>query len=380
MAEPRPATPADNDALVRLFAEVPMEGELVLATMRGPRFAALYDLHGGDVDCWVQDVDDSGPGAPGATRRLAGVGTIIVREGWLDGRVQKVGYLGDLRIAAQARRSKTVARFYGPLLQATIARTGCDCYLTAVLASNTAALQALTRRRPARAGQPHYQLLRRFDAVSVQFAGRRRAHHSPFSVSTARPEDVAPLARFLDADHRGRAFGFCFGAGELERRLATWPGFRLDATYIARDRGGQIVGCTTAWDPAPVKQYRVLAYRGKLAWVKRAWNGLCRLTGWPPLPDPGQDFRSLYLCNLSVSGDDPAILRALLERLYADFRPAGYHFFTLYADEGDPLRPALRGFTTRTLPFLLFAVAGADRPGAGAGWPAGRTGFEIALA
>jgi hypothetical protein len=371
MAEPRLATAADNEALLDLFASVPMEGDLVLSTLRAPDFFSLYRIQGCEAECWVQDA----AAQPG----LSGVGTVLVRDGWLDGRPQKVGYLGDLRAGPEAQRSRSVARFYGAVLDGLITRTGCEVFLTAVLASNQRALLALTRRRPARASQPYYHLLRRFSAVSVQLTrGRRSAPALRCRIRTAEAADVPALAAFLDRDHRGRICGYRFDAGELQRRLASWPAFSLGATYLAVDSEGAIAACASAWDPAAVKQYRVLAYRRGMRWAKLGWNVAAGLLGWPPLPPPGGVFRYFYLCNVSVRGEDPEIFRALLDRIYADHRSRGYHFFTLYLEDDDPLRPALRGLRARALPFHLYAVTSAGRPRTQ--FPAVRTGFEIALA
>ncbi|MDP2343789.1 MAG: hypothetical protein Q8O67_23115, partial [Deltaproteobacteria bacterium] len=54
------------------------------------------------------------------------------------------------------------------------------------------------------------------------------------------------------------------------------------------------------------------------------------------------------------------------------------HFFALPLYENDPLAPAVRGFIVRRLGFRLFAVSSSARPRTA--WPAGRPGFEIALA
>jgi hypothetical protein len=367
MSPMRRATPEDNSALLELFGAVPMQGELVLSTQRAPDYFALLELQRGTSEVWVHD--EGG--------RLDGMGAIHVREGWLDGQPCRVGYLGDLRAHFSARRSRGLARFYGPILEEAAERHGVSAFLTSVMATNAAAVQALVRRKASRAAQPHYTLLRRFSAVSVQFVLRRKPRPSPYTVRRATPEDVPAMAALLDADHRARAFGYRYDLGELEHRLARWPGMKVEHCYLAFDRDGRLVGCTSVWDPAAVKRYRVLAYRGGMRWMRLGFDALASVVGAPRLPVPGQDFRSFYLCNTSIVGEDPAIFRALLEQVYADHRGQGFHFFTLYLGEEDPLAPALKGFLLRRLDFHLYAVTPASRPRDT--FPTGRTGFEIAL-
>lgn len=362
---PRLATAADNQACLELFSAVPMRGELVLSTRREPDFFALYRMQRAEAFTYVGE-DEKG---------LLGMATALVRDGWLDGRVQKVGYLGDLRVRFD--RSRAFGRLFGDSFDALCAQTGCRAYYTAVLASNRAALNALVRRSPKRKNQPYYHPLHRFSAVSVQLT-RRRTPSSDVQVRSATADDVPALAALLADAHRRRPFGYRFDDGELQHRLAHWPGFTLADTLVATGAKGEPVGVTTVWDPSPVKRYRVHAYNGAMRWVKRTFNLAATVTGWPKLPAPGSDFRYAYLCNLAVKDESPAVFRALLEHAYARLQPSGRHFFTFELDEGDPLAGALVGLMARRLDFQLFGVTPASERRTN--WPSGRTGFEIALA
>jgi hypothetical protein len=343
-----------------------MRGELVLSTQREPDFFALYGMQRVDPFTYVGDDEAGG---------LVGMATALIRDGWLDGQPARVGYLGDLRIRFD--RARTFGRFFGDFFDQLCAQSGCSHYYTAILASNRAALNALTRRKGKRTNQPYYAKLHDFSAVSVQLT-RKRSPSTALRVRSATKDDVPRLVERLAETHRGRPFGYRFDQGELEHRLAHWPGFSLDATLIAEDAKGELLGVTTVWDPSPVKRYRVHAYEGSMKWVKRGFNLAASLARWPKLPEPGNEFRYAYLSNLWVKDESPATLRALLEHAYARLQPLGFHFFTFELDAGDPLEAALKGFMARRLDFQLFGVTPASI--SRAEWPRGRTGFEIALA
>ena len=364
----RPSEPSDNAALLELFASVPMSGSLVLSARRDPDFFRLYAIQRGIPECWVYE----------HAGRIAGSGTVLVRDGWLEGRAARVGYLGDLRSSFGASRERGLVGVYGAVIEDTVRRHGCERFLTAVLSTNALAIQTLVRRRAARATQPRYTPFRRFAMVSIQFAGRRRRHRAACRTRRATAQDVPAIVSLLDRDHRQRPFGYRFDQGEFEHRLEHWPGMTLDRTYVAVDRDGRLLGITSAWDAAAVRRYRVLGYRGLMRWTQLAWNLPAGVLGYPPLPEPGQDFRYLYLCNTSIENDRPEVLRALIETIYADFRGSGFHFFSLCVYEGDPLAPALSGFLTRRLDFQLYIVTRAEE--ADDRLPEGRPGFEMALA
>ncbi len=363
---PRLTTPADNQGCLDLFSAVPMRGELVLSTQREPDFFSLYAMQRVEPFTYVGDDGESG---------LVGMATALIREGWLDGAPARVGYLGDLRIRFD--RGRTFGRFFGDFFDVLCERTGCTSYYTAILTSNRAAMNALTKRKAKRVNQPYYQRLHAFDAVSVQLTRRRRPSSS-VNVRAATQEDVPRIVERLAAEHRRRAFGYRYDQGEFEHRLARWPGFTLENTLLAVDAAGEVIGLTTIWDPSPVKRYRVHSYEGSMKWVKRGFNFAASIARWPKLPEPGGEFRSAYLTNVWVKDQSPDVFRALLEHTYARLQPLGFHFFTFELDENDPLAPALRGFRAQRLGFTLFAVTPAKT--SRTEWPLGRTGFEISLA
>ncbi len=362
----RLATAADNADLLKLFQSVPMRGELVLCTERSPDFFALYRQQRGTHECWALEKDG----------RVRGCGTVLLRDGWIDGERRRVAYLGDLRAGPGGRGA--LHRSYAPLLQSVAERHAVTHFYTAVLASNQAALHALTRRSPRRATQPIYHLFRRYDAVQIHFTRPRWSAPSKHAVRTATRSDLPALTQLLDRDHRERPYGYCFDQGELEHRLLHWPGYSLDSTYLAHDSEGQLAAAATVWDAAPVKRYRVEQYRGTMRWVRRLFGLSSTLWRHAPLPAPGECFRYAYLANLSVPSGDPRALRALLDRAYRDHRRRGLHFLMLYLEANSPLAPALGGFTTQRLPFLQYEVTPADAQAPPA--RPGTSGFEIALA
>ena len=345
-----------------------MRGELVLSTQRGPDFFALYRQQGGPFETWVQE-DPEG--------RLVGMGSLLVRDGWLAGAPARVGYLGDLRTRFASRRSGALAHFYGAVLREAQARHGVSAFLTAVLASNQDAMQSLVRRSSRRPEQPQYHPFRRFTLRSIRFQGRRRRRSTPFELRTATPEDLPAIRERLAEDHRQRPFGERFDQGAFEQRLSAWPGFALEQTWLAFENEA-LVGLTSVWDPSPVKRYRVEAWNGPLRWQRLAFNAGAAVLGWTRLPPAGAILDTLHLCNTWIQDDRPEVLEALLEDIYAWAQPRGHHLLSAPVYEGDPLGAAFRRFNTRGLDFHLYVVLPPGQPLPELG--GSRPGFEPSLA
>lgn len=371
----RQASAADNDALCTLMNAVPMEGELHLATDRGPDFFALYKMQRADTEVWVHD------GPDGVDAMCA----MVRRPGYVTPGADPVPvvYLGDLRTRLTGRRTLAFAEMYKRLFARQCDVHGVAMGYTAILASNTLALRSLTRVRAKRAGQPRYTRLSPYDMVSVHFVtpprlARALGPRMPrgLHVRRATAADAPQLDAFYDARQRERPFGAPFTGG-MAWRVAHWPGFSWDNTWVA-EKNGRVVGMASLFDPAPVKRYRVLGYHGGMRRARAGLDMASRLTGAARMPTRGEAFRALYMTNFAVLPGEPGVQRALLEACYTAGFHSGAHFMSFAAFAGETWAPVLRGWVTRRLGFHLYAVTPADAPPPA---PSGRRpAFEIALA
>jgi len=368
----RPARPADEAGRRALLAEVAMDAELSFSIRRTPTVDAMYGLHASAWDSWVVAGEDG---------TIAGMGSALIRDAWVDGQLGQVGYLGDLRLGGRAEGRMLLDRTYGPILEAVRARHGIRYWLTAIIASNARARRALTvhTERAAKRGRPRYTLLREFDIRSLHLVLPRARQRSPFTVRRATHADVADIAALLDRDARARPFGYPMSERELRRRLASWPGLTIESFHVAADATARIVGVVAPWDAAPVKETVVADYRGNMRRVRLAHDLAALATGRPRLPAPGGAFRYQYLTHLAIPSGEPAVLRALLESVYRAGRRARAHFLSACAPVGDPLDAAYRGYLATNLRAQLYLVTLPDTAVPRGLLTGPMPGFEMAL-
>ncbi len=369
----RTARPEDEAGRLALLAGVAMDAELALSIRRRPTVDAMYALHATAWESWVV-ASDAG--------EVVGMGSVLVRDGYLDGRLTKVGYLGDLRFGPGAEGRHLLDRAYGPILRQARERFGVQHFLTAIIATNDRARRALTvqTERGARRGRPQYRLVREFDIRSLHLVlPRRPRRHAGLVTRRAGAGDISAVAAVLDADARRRPFGYPMPERELRRRLASWPGLRIDS-FILVERGGDTVGVAAPWDAAPVKETIVCRYGGAIRRTRIAHDVAARLLGRPSLPSAGEAFRYQYLTHLAVPNGEPAVLRALLDEAHASARREGFHFLSVPAPVGDVLDAVYRGRLATNLRAQLYLVTLPDVevPSGLHAWP--MPGFEMALA
>ena len=275
-------------------------------------------------------------------------------------------------------RKGLVHKLYGPLFNDFAKDCGAQVFLTAVIHSNAAAKAALIKRSAKHPDKPFYAHLRDFTIQNVQFTTRKKRRETPYTLRRATQEDIPRIATLLHNAHEQRPFGYVFTPELLRFRLERWPGLQIEDFYLAW-KGTELVGVTAPWDAHSIKRFRVLGYYKGMRWVRTFYNVGSKLMGYTPLPPVGGLFRYFYLTHLCIPSEDPAILAALVDRIYEDYYEQGYHFFSVYMAQGDPLRVALKPYRLTGLPATLYAVSVAGSPFNQRDLGPARVGFEMAL-
>lgn len=366
------ARPEDNADICALFREVHVSGELEVNQERDPDFFALQRLHHGPdrtdahVTTWLAREPDG---------TAAAIGTVIVRDGWLDGARVRTGYLCDLRVRPGFRGGLALAACYPRVLDHLARTTGAEVFTTVIFDDNERARKVLAGKGAARRGQPVYRPMTPFEMTSVQFTWRRRA---PARVVSATTADLGELREFLAVRGQSRVLGEDFTGDLLDRRLADWPGFSLGDFLLVRE-GGRLVGCCAPWDTRAVKQTRVLGYHGGMAWVKRAFDLGAAVLRYPPLPPAGECFRFAFLTHLEVVNDDPGVLRDLVLAAYTRRYDQRQHFLSALVPRGSPLAAAFRGLQVQRTAMTLYTVVLRGGRWEQRDFATGAPGFEMAL-
>ncbi len=211
----------------------------------------------------------------------------------------------------------------------------------------------------------------RLEGYDVRPAGRltvwnlllicRRRRVPGVAVTTATPADLDSLARFVEAQWRGRLFAPETSPQALGNSIQR-PGLGWERTYLARC-GEEIVGVLGAWDTGAFHATRVVSYSAA-ATIARGVHTAARavLREAPRLPEPGEAFRSLTITNLAVRGGNPRILRALLSAVNNDHVSRGFHLMHLGATAGENWAPALRGWLRQQFNSSLYTLTRTGGP------------------
>jgi hypothetical protein len=324
------ATPADDAAIRALLRREPMPGRIRITYQREPEFRLGCEVTGEDCQTLVARRED--------TAEVVGLASRSVRRVFINGREQRLGYLGQLRVDPRFRGRWLVSRGFAQLKQLHD-RDPLPGYLASIVEGNGEATGVLVRNR--RRIFPAFHAVANYRTFAIGVTRVRPAFHADVEISTPRVYELAEIVQFLRVHGTQRQFFAAWTEKSLARLFSF--GFGLDDLRIAR-RAGEIVGVAGLWDQSAYKQTIIHGYSGWLKAAAPLYNLGAPWFGRAALPRPGETIRSAYVSLLCIAHDEIAVFRALLRELYnlAFNRRLGHLLVGL--DSRDPLVPAAREY------------------------------------
>jgi hypothetical protein len=261
------------------------------------------------------------------------------RPHFVNGHVEELGYIGQIRVAHQYRGRGLVSRGLS-FLRELHADGRVRAYYGAISDENVRARGALVEY-PGR----HALVVR--DVARIYTAGiilRRPKPPLPSDcqVSRASREELEAIAAFLRRHGAQKQFYPAYALDDFDGG-ATTLGFDVQDFVVAR-RTGEIVGVVGLWDQSGYKQSVVQSYNGYLRWLRPLYNLGAPLAGVRPLPARGEYIPSAYASFICVAEDDRRLFRVLLRQTYSLAAERGYGYLMLGLAEQDPLLPVAREY------------------------------------
>ncbi|MBE7552472.1 MAG: hypothetical protein HS126_15490 [Anaerolineales bacterium] len=327
------ATPADDPAIRRLLANNPVPGQVTVTYEREPD----YFLGCGTMGRFCQVlVARRRPGG-----EVAAVATRTTRPLFVNGQIEEVGYIGQLRVDERFRGRWIVSGgfHYFHHLHADGRVAG---YVTTIIEGNAQAQGLLVER--ARRHFPVYREVDRLCTAAIilkrpLFRLRSRntqyATRNTFEIHPATPTDLLTITAFLRQHGPTKQFFPVYSEDDF-RNSPTTLGFRLEDFVVAR-QDGKIVGVIGLWDQSSYKQTVVRAYNDSLRRLRPLYNGWLRLSGTKPLPSPGQPIHFAYASFICIAENNPDIFGILLQNVYNLAVERGYAYLMVGLSTRDPL-------------------------------------------
>ena len=336
----------DDSDLRRLLRENPIPSSISLSFEREPCYFDASAVEGEFHQTIVARESNSG--------RVIALGNRSVRPLFVNGRVQDIGYMSQLRVDPAYGKGLYLARGlsggfkkYRELHQDGRA----PFYLMSVIEDNLPARRLLTSGLPE---YPHAREYTRLYTYVVYPVRRKRGLPLPRSMRMIRGNDHYADA-ILDCLHRNNA------------RKQFAPYWTCDSLFSSRSRlsptdfflaleGKRVVGCLACWDQSAFKQTVVRGYSGSLARWRKIINFFSRFGNVPYLPEPNANLRHSYVCHLAIDEDNPIVFEALLRRAYNHNLERNYSYFMIGLAVSNPLHKIVEAYHPLTYISHIYLV------------------------
>jgi hypothetical protein len=330
----RLATEADDPVLRRLMREHGMATWVEMAIAREPSFFAGRRY--GD-DGWAVIAEED--------REVVGMYTAAMRSVHVNGRPERLGYLGGLRVCPSHRhRIRHLRQGYASIRPLAPAAGTLPWWFTVVAADNLPARRLLESGVRA---LPTYHLLGDYVTLGVP-ASRGRRQGLWRRATETELDDVV-------AFHNARASRFEL-APALDATLARRIG--LEHFHVLR-RDGALLGVAALWDQRSFKQIVAVRYRRPVGRLLPVYNLYAKLFHRIPLPREGRALSHTFIAFLALADeaqpDSRRILRDLLSHCTTPIASLGLH-------ASHPLLATLMDFKPIRYPARVYAVTFEGRP------------------
>lgn len=325
----RLADTSDDVQLRKLMRETVIPGHIRMIYAREPNFFAGFRNTGDHAQVIVADDD-------GVT---VGVGCRSIRNLYVNGQPQSVGYLSGLRLSPSARNGTALARGYA-YLRRLHADNEIPAYLTTIIHGNDRAKEFLTSKR---AGLPSYISMGKY--LTYVFPVRKiPSRHTPPDQLRILPGTQIPtkqLSAFLAREGaRRQFFPVCGFNGHTDGILGS---IGLNNLFVA-SKHDEIVGTMAIWNQGEYKQHVVAGYSPLFRIIRPFLNLGLRLRGCHSLPHAGEQLRYGTAALICIRHADPIVFRSLLQHILTRASSDGLHQLALGTHERDPLCTSMNDY------------------------------------
>ena len=343
------AAAGDDPDVRRMLRENPLPGEIVVGLEREPdsRLAAAIE---GDVHQTIVARERT-------SGRLAAIASRSVHDAFVNGEPTRLGYLGQLRVAAPFRSSRTLLASGFEFCRTLHDAGDALIYLTSIVSDNRAARRALTGLRSDTA--PRFTPVGSLSTLVIRARGSGRVPAAEGArlvrgFEGLADEIVSCLTRYGRRHQFARRWSVETLTSPDRVRGLTWSDFTVAL------RGDRAIGCLACWDQRPIKQAMVRGYSTPLARWRPFLNAIAPLTGVPHLPRVGQRLDFVYLSHFAVDDDRADVAIALVAAARAALS-ADIDYAVIGIGNGNPVSDALvRRFRPRVYRSDLYVASWAD--------------------
>ncbi len=348
----RLATEEDSDDLIKFYDETPVTTPISIKLHKLDSFFSQYKMQSNDYQSYIL-IDEQN------NNTIKALVTILFRPALIEGKLQDVGYVTDLRVSPERKVVLEWAHTLLPTLQKAKRERNCKYIFTVVAQGQNQAMNAFIRPRNVRRELPRYFLYKNFDIVNLH--GMWPWATPPLSsviTERATSKDKKALTEYITKKSRDKIPNYNPSNKHVLNNIDQWSHLELNNFILAKDTNGTIVGCTALWNSIEQEQFIPVKYDSKSLTLKEALHFFSYFGITRRLTNVGSPLKFYYLSYLLADNTD--IFYSLCYQAYS-FVPKT-HFLMYPHFEGDLMSQPAKSFITSSVKAGLYCVLDPEDP------------------
>ena len=234
----RESTPADSEKLGNFFYEIPTQALLDVKVRRQIDFFSLYRrLQLKFHNYILEETNDI------QNNEILGTASFLLQETQVGNTRLNTSYAFDLRISHQRKAILNWSRHFLPQLQKLIFTEKVNHFITSINLESSQVINAFIRTKQKRSNKPFYELIRKFNLVSIHGFYPLLFKVNPFiKVGFLEKQDQQKFVRYLSEKVKALDLAPAAMIEDLEKYIHESLIYSFRNFVVARDAKDNIVG------------------------------------------------------------------------------------------------------------------------------------------
>lgn len=320
---------------IKALCKIPVSGRISLALER----ESLY-LRGAQVQCEIPEIYVAYESSQNKVWAVFNVGK---RRLWINGNVEWVRYLCDLRIHPDKQGSSLLLRI-SKFFQQISAGDKWPAQ-TIVFSDNVRMLDMIKRRSQLnpKSRLPYYHFAGRLVTHLCAFKSKNNIDKN-YRIRRADLSDIPVMQAFADRENARVNYSPYYDFSKMKSGYYT--GLEIGDFFLAL-HNDKIAGICGVWNQYSFKQTRVTGYDNLLSFIRPFYNLIATFGIFSPLPRPGSILKYLNTHSIIIENRNPEVFSELLAEINDHYKSENYNYRMCSLSEKDPLMESFKSIKSR---------------------------------
>lgn len=247
----RESNPTDSEKLGGFFSQIPTQGLLEIKIQRQVDFFSLYRRLQLDFRNYIMEETNVFQ-----NNEILGTASFLFQDTQVSNQNTKISYACDLRISHQRKAVLNWSRYFLPQLHSLISAEKIEHFMTSINLESSQMINAFIRTKQKRSNKPLYELIRKFNLVSIHGFYPLVFSTNPYiKVRYLEKQHQDKLIRYLTAKLKTLDLVPTTMINSLQEYIQSSLLYSFRNFIVAIDAKDNIVGCCYALSSSLLQDY-----------------------------------------------------------------------------------------------------------------------------